>query len=416
MNKNLTKWLDNIQPLGPTQMNLSLERVAEMVQRLNIQKTCPIITVAGTNGKGSTVKGLEAIYVAAGYRVGTFTSPFLFHYNEQMRINGFPIEDRHIYQRFLEIKDKSCDIQLTPFEFTTLTALQLFTKAHLDLWILEVGLGGRWDAVNVMDTDLAIITSISFDHTEWLGDTRDKIAYEKAGIYRFQKPVVCGDSDPPHSLVKEAELKEAPFYCLGRDFTYQIMNDTIGWNWHSRYNQFFNLPMPSLLLQNMSSVLMAVELFQRILPINEFTIRSAFDQMKLPGRLQRIYGKITHLLDVSHNPASVDILRDYIKKQTIIGKKRAVFSMLSDKDISSTLTNIKGEIHAWYVAPIQHQRAASIEKIMNAFGENKLHATYFSSLKEAYLKAFEDCDPDDWIIIFGSFHTISEIHGEIKYS
>jgi dihydrofolate synthase/folylpolyglutamate synthase len=405
----MTEWLNWIASIHNTSIELGLLRVKKVADRLNLLNfSCPVVMVGGTNGKGSTVAGLASIYKAAGYRVGTFTSPFLFKLNEQVKIDGIECDDAHFCQAFEKVESVRGDISLTSFEFQTLAALVILKSHSLDLIILEVGLGGRLDAVNIIDADLSIITSIDLDHTEWLGETREAIAIEKAGIMRSNKPVVCGDDHPPHTLIDVALQLKSPIYIQGREFRYQ-KRDTV-WDFQSKFIQLRNLPIPTLALQNMACVVMAVSLLRSQRFVSEEAIRSGLTSVHLIGRVQIMKDPITTIWDVSHNPASVLHLSSKLKELSVSGKTRAVFSMLNDKDIVASLLAISEDIDIWHTAPLTCPRAASKDTLEEAFlkaGISSVH--YFSSLREAYQAAQKASQAGDRIIVFGSFHTVSEI-------
>lgn len=407
--KKLSDWLDWIKEIHVKPMDLGLARVGTVAKRMNLlHANCPIVTVAGTNGKGSTVAGLEAIYLAAGYRVGVFTSPFLFKFNEQVKIANQAVTDEVLSQAFQKIDDARGEITLTPFEFNTLAALEIFSHAKLDIIILEVGLGGRLDAVNIVDADVAIVTSIGVDHADYLGDTREKIAYEKAGIFRKDKIAICGDFHPPQSLMDYAHQIDAVLFCQNLQYGYET--DGFTWNWWSETNRFENLPDCRLALQNMSTVLMAVEVLQSKLPVKRDAIETALQIVTLPGRLQVIEGEINQIFDVSHNPAAVEFLVTYLKKHPCSGKTRAVFSMLADKDIHGTLWVIKDFIDEWYIAPLTSERAASIKVLEYCFRKTGIETFYpCDTVLNAYQAALKNSQKGDRIIVFGSFHTVAEV-------
>lgn len=410
----MSEWLDWIATIHKTSIELGLPRVKKVAERLNLLHfSCPVVVVAGTNGKGSTVAGLASIYQSARYRVGTFTSPFLFKSNEQVKINGVECDDERFCQAFERIESARGEVSLTSFEFQTLAALEILHSQNLDLVILEVGLGGRFDAVNIIDADVAIITSIDLDHMEWLGDTREAIAFEKAGIMRYKKPVVCGDFNPPYTLIDAALKLDSPIYRQGKEFQYQKRNNT--WDFQSDLIQLIDLPIPSLALQNMACVLMAVALLQSQLFVAESAIRLGVSSVNLVGRVQIVPGRVTTVWDVSHNPASVLYLSSKLKELPITGRTFAVFSMLNDKDIVNSLRSIHEDIQVWYVAPLSCSRAASSEALQKAFlmaGIDRVY--YFSSLVEAYQEAEAVSQEGDRIIVFGSFHTVSEVKKSIN--
>lgn len=406
MNKyrSLNEWLGWIKALHVKEIDLSLERVAEIGTRLNLLKPdCPVITIAGTNGKGSCVAALEAFYLAAGYKVGAFTTPYLFRYNEQVRIQGYSADDNLFCDAFGRIAE-ACgqDISLTVFEYGTLAAFMIFKEADLDVWILEVGLGGRWDAVNVIDADVAIVASVGIDHVEWLGNTRELIAIEKAGIFRKGKPAVCGDFDPPKTLT------HAPLFCQGKDFGFKKMDTS--WTWWCSDKQLTALPLPTLLLQNMSTALMAIDLLQSRLPVSKEAIDRALTTVSLLGRIQVVPGDVLHIFDVSHNPAAVLLLAEYLKNNASEGKTYAVFSMLADKDIDLTLDGIKSYINQWYIAPVESERACSLERLSESFEKACIHqVAKFQSIKMAYENIKSQVKTGDRVVVFGSFRTVAEV-------
>lgn len=414
---DLTEWLAWIKSLHSKKIDLSLERTAQVAENLGLLRPiCPVVTVAGTNGKGSCVAGIEAITMAAGYKVGAFTTPFLLHYNEQVRLQGKPVADHVLCEAFEEIAEACGQVTLTPFEFGTLAALVIFKKTKLDLWILEVGMGGRWDAVNVISADITVITSIAIDHVDWLGNTRDAIGYQKAGIFRRNKPSIYGDFQPPQSVLDYADTLETPLFIQGQQFSFVEKNTT--WDWWSEQTKLDNLPLPSLALQNMSTVLMAIELLQKKLPVSYSAIEIALKKITLPGRIQVIPGDITRILDVSHNPAAVELLARYLRKNPCSGKTYAVFSMLGDKDIVEAIRSIQDTIDYWYVAPLATERAASSAVLAYAFRKLKLTNVDFNqSIIEASAAAERQAALDvensslkmeNRVVVFGSFHTVSE--------
>ena len=405
------EWLDWIAALNDKEIELGLDRVKEVAERLHIKPPThtSVITIGGTNGKGSTVEGLNAIYLAAGYHVGAFTSPMLFKFNEQVRINGKPIEDDLLCQAFSQIEKSRGDIRLTPFEYHTLAALLIFQKFPLDVWLLEVGLGGRLDAVNIIDADVAIVTSIDLDHMDWLGETREKIASEKAGIFRANKPAICGDLNPPNTLIQKAQDLNAPLFCQNKNFSYHQHEMT--WTWQYEKNKYKNLPLCALALQNMSTVMMAVQLLQEKLPVSRMAIDEALTKVNLPGRVQIIPGEVTKIFDVSHNPASIAYLAKRLHEMPCHGKTLAVFSMLADKDINDSVAVIADQISKWYVAPLFCKRAANAESLKKIFQSLAIQTVDFSaSIETAYSKAQTDAQPGDRIIMFGSFHTIAALY------
>lgn len=372
----LQAWLDKIRRQHGKSMDLGLARVAAVARQLDLlQPTAKVIIVGGTNGKGSTVAGLEAIYLAAGYRVGTFTSPYLFRFNEEIKIAGQEVSDETLIRAFEQVEAARGDVTLTVFEFNTLTALWLFREAAVDVMVLEVGLGGRLDAVNIIDADVSVVTSIALDHMDWLGDTRELIGREKAGIFRTDKPAVCGDLEPPETLVNYAEELQTPLFCQGKQFGWEKQNNT--WRWWSESRQLDKLPLPRLALQNMATVLMVIELLQSELSVSVSAIEQALQSVTLPGRIQVLPGTVTTILDVSHNPAAAQFLANHLQQFPFAGKTRAVFSMLADKDIVATLQVMKNYIDEWHVAPLQVERGALHEKLIQSFQQAEIENVFF---------------------------------------
>lgn len=410
MVKSLKEWLDWMPSAHHLSMDLSLERVSEVARRLKLSRPGKVITVAGTNGKGSCVAGLEAIYLNAGFRVGAYTSPILFKHNEYIRIQGNEVGDEAFCSAFEQIESVRDGISLTVFEFNTLAALILFQQARLDIWLLEVGLGGRYDATNVIDADIAIVTSIGIDHVEWLGDTREKIAYEKAGIFRRGKPAICGDFCPPHTLIDYARELGVPLFCQNKEFGFQ-KNET-NWDWWRENKLFSPLPLTKLALQNMSTVLMAVDLLQDQFPVSLEKIKQALSTVSLTGRIQVFKTDVIQIMDVSHNPASAEFLVNYLKENPN-NKTRAVFSMLKDKDILTTILTVKNWIDEWYVAPLMGPRAASREQLNFAFQSAHVEKIeLFDNIEEAFRAAIQQSKKDERIVVFGSFHTVAAIAPE----
>ncbi len=357
-------------------------------------------------GKGSTVAGLEAMYLAAGYKVGAFTSPYLYKFNELVHVQGKEASDEDFIHAFERIDKARGEITLTQFEFNTLAALDIFQKADLDIGILEVGLGGRLDAVNMIDADVSVITSIAIDHAEWLGNTREEIAVEKAGIFRSGKPAVCGDPDPPVTLLDYANEHKVPFYCQEDVFGFKQEGET--WTWWYEEKREEKLPLSQLALQNMSTAMMAVELMQERLPIKRSAMDHALATVALAGRIQVIPGDVTHILDVSHNPAAAEWLAEYLHHHTYPGKVRAVFSMLADKDIVTTLIVMRDCIDEWYIGPLLVDRGSSLQALEYCFRTTKIEAVHSSdSLKKAYDAAVKASRKGDCLVVFGSFYTVA---------
>lgn len=404
----LQEWLTYIASIHTKSMDLGLERVKEVAGRLGLMKPRPIvIIIGGTNGKGSTVAALEAIYLAQGFQVGCFTTPYLYKHNEQVRINGNDANDELFIEAFEKVEGARGKTSLTQFEFNTLAALYIFQKHPLDVILLEVGLGGRLDATNIIDADLAIITSISIDHIEWLGNTVESIGREKAGIFRRDTPAICGDPGPPQTLLEYAKNIGCKLYRMGIDFRYSS-NGT--WIWETQQKKFQQLPINTLPTQNMATALMAIELLQAKLNVTEKVIRQSLKNLTLPGRMEIHSGTVIEILDVAHNQASVALLAQRLAEIPNNGKTFAVFSMLADKDIATSIKQMQNLIDYWFVGEILFDRRASLDQLKNVFNDQKIsNVDFFSNLRSAYKAAKNYAKAGDRIIIFGSFHTLAEI-------
>jgi dihydrofolate synthase / folylpolyglutamate synthase len=408
-NKSLNAWLTYLETLHPQTIALGLERVAHVAQKLDLTSfTIPVITIAGTNGKGSCVAFIETILRAAGYRVGAYTSPHLLAFNERIRINAQPVTDENICAAFTAIEQVRDGIPLTYFEFTTLAALKLFKTADLSAIILEVGLGGRLDAVNIVAADLAIITSIALDHMEYLGNDREAIAREKAGIIRAHKPLICGEPAPPKNIAQLARHYHVPLYQVNLDFSYAVTKST--WRWHYRETILADLPMPKLPIANAATALMAIELLQAKLPCSASAIAMGISAAALAGRFQSVFLPQHCILDVAHNPASAALLAQQLKQHPIKGRSLAVVSILGDKDIVGTLEPLLSEIDAWYAGGLNIPRGITANALaahLQALGVQAYQ--HFASVEDAFAAALIDCKSDDRIIVFGSFYTVATV-------
>lgn len=427
MPKDLPAWLSYIESLHPKAIAMGLERVKRMIVRLQLHPTFTIITVAGTNGKGSTCAMLAQIYQQAGYQVGIYSSPHLLRYNERVKINGIEASDADLCQAFAVVdaaRNAGEVIPLTYFEVGTLAAMWHFMQAKLDVVILEIGLGGRLDAVNAFEPHCAIVTSVDLDHQEFLGDTREQIGFEKAGVYRAGKPAICGDADPPERLVKHAHQIKADFKCIQQDFEFQSLADT--WQFKVYGQTRYTLPKPALIgdyqLSNAACAIAAVEALQPRLAVNQAAMAKAMQQVTLAGRFQILKTQASQryqiVLDVAHNPHAATALAANLNacRQTQ-GKTYAVFAMLADKDIRGVIEAVNNEIDVWYVASIDHARGASASVLAKYIAQVNPQAKIyqFDTVTQAFqqacraLEACEDAHENDKIITFGSFFTVSAV-------
>jgi dihydrofolate synthase/folylpolyglutamate synthase len=370
-----------------------------------------VITVAGTNGKGSSVAMLDAILRAAGYRVGTYTSPHLQRYNERIRIDGVEVSDEALCAAFDRVDSVRGDISLSYFEFGTLAAFDLLERAGLDVAVLEVGMGGRLDAVNLLDADVALITPIDLDHADWLGADREQIAREKAGIFRTGRPAVCSDPYPPAMLAAEAARIGTRLLALGRDFDFGVEGQQ--WWWRGTLQRRDGLPLPALRgtsqPQNAAGVLMVLEQLTARLPVYQQDVRAGLLSVQLPGRFQVLPGEVTRILDVGHNPHAAAELARNLAAQPCAGRTRLVLAMLADKDAVGVVNVLARQVDAWYVAGLGGTRGAGPERLAATLGEVGIGAVQaFATVREACLQAKTDAQPGDRVVVFGSFYTVAE--------
>ncbi|WP_218814885.1 bifunctional tetrahydrofolate synthase/dihydrofolate synthase [Rickettsiella endosymbiont of Dermanyssus gallinae] len=405
-------WLNYLETAHPITIDLGLERIKIVAARLEVLDfDCPVITVAGTNGKGSCVALTQAVLAAAGYRVGTYTSPHLLDYNERIQIAGEPVSDSALCEAFNCIDKARAAVSLTYFEFGTLAALLLFKQAQLDAIILEVGLGGRLDAVNCVDADISVISMVDLDHMEWLGDTRELIAKEKAGIMRPNKPCVMGDFSLPAAVYEHAVLENVFLYNQGQQFDYK--KQISSWSWQSQRQTLSDLPLPKIDLQNAATVLQVIELLSKQLSIRLEAIEEGLKQVFIPGRFQVVeQGCLQFILDVAHNPAGGRCLAKRLAQEACAGKTHAVVGMLVDKDISNTLAPLTAQIDQFYLADLDVARGATAVQLNQHLMRlnTKAPARTFSSPVIAVQEACKVASKGDRVLIFGSFHTVGLVY------
>jgi dihydrofolate synthase/folylpolyglutamate synthase len=418
----LSDWLSWIEQLHPQEIELGLERVSTVGERLGLLHfQCPVVTVGGTNGKGSCVATMEAVLKEAGYRVGAYFSPHLQRYNERIRIAGDYVSNDALCEAFDAINQARGDISLTYFEWGTLAALWLFQKAKLDAVILEVGLGGRLDAVNIVDPTLSVITTVDLDHTEWLGSDRESIGKEKAGIFRAGKPAVCGDFNPPKTLQEIADVLKAPLYCQGVDFGYDsplfaqgdlnaVEPDAYKWVFWCGQSRRIVLPPTQFLQQNVSTALMALILLTETLSISEEAICRGVSRAFLPGRFQKISEHPQVILDVAHNPQGCQQLSRQLKAKPFTGVTYAIVGMLQEKNHVESLKSLITTIDHWFVANLDTRRgcsACTLVETLKLLGAK--HVSVFTSIPEAYQEALNIAQINDRIVVFGSFYAVEPV-------
>ena len=413
--RTLPDWLAHCERLHPKAIALGLDRVRAVAHRMGIAFRCPVVTVAGTNGKGSTCAMLESIARQGGWRTGLYTSPHLVRFEERCRIGGEPVSAEALVPHFEQVEAARADVQLTYFEFTTLAVLGLLAASELDLVVLEVGLGGRLDAVNVVDTDCAVITSIDLDHQEFLGPDRESIGREKAGILRAGRPAVVSDPMPPRSVVQAAETVGADLWLHGRDFNFT--GDKQQWAWAGRGRRYAGLGYPALRganqLLNASGVLAVLAALRERLPVTAQAIRNGLALVDLPGRFQIVPGQPALVLDVAHNPHSVAALAANLDSMGFYPTTHAVFGAMGDKDLSAMLRKMDPLVDRWYFTDLHTPRAASaasLQALWQSLTARKDAASGTHPDPEAALRAAVGAaDPTDRILVFGSFYTVGGV-------
>ncbi|WP_042860482.1 bifunctional tetrahydrofolate synthase/dihydrofolate synthase [Dickeya sp. NCPPB 3274] len=398
----LATWLHYLEHLHFQTIDLGLERIQLAAERLHLLQPAPrVFTVAGTNGKGTTCCTLESILSAAGLRVGVYSSPHLLRYTERVRIQGRELPESRHAEAFAAIEAGRNGTSLTYFEFGTLAALWLFKQAQLDVVILEVGLGGRLDATNIVDADVAVVTSIALDHTDWLGNDRESIGREKAGIFRGNRPAVVGEPDMPASIAAVAQEKDAQLFRRGSDWQFSLQDG--GWRWQSGDVHYDGLPIPTVPLANAATALAALQASDIVLTVD--AIRQGLRQAQLPGRFQIVSEKPLLILDVAHNPHAAAYLAARLADLPRAGRVRAVIGMLADKDIPGTLAHLKPQVDVWYCAPLEGPRGADAELLATHLES----CTSFPDVATAWRQAMQDAGEDDVVIVCGSFHTVAHV-------
>jgi dihydrofolate synthase/folylpolyglutamate synthase len=411
----LQEWLAHCERLHPRTIELGLDRVKTVADRMGLRFDCPVITVAGTNGKGSTCAMLEAIALQAGYRTGVYTSPHLVHFEERCRIHGEIAKPQDLVPHFERVEAQRAGVTLTYFEFTTLAIMSLMAASKLDVAILEVGLGGRLDAVNIIDTDCAVVTSIDLDHMDYLGPDRESIGREKAGILRTGRPAIVSDPVPPQSVLDRATEIGADLWTLGRDFNFS--GDKQQWAWAGRGRRYAGLAYPALRganqLLNASGVLAALESLRARLPVTAQAVRNGLAMVELPGRFQIVPGQPALVLDVAHNPHSVAALVANLDAMGFYPVTHAVFGAMGDKDLAPMLQKMAPLVDRWYFTDLPTPRAESAAVLQSKWKAQETrhdvrastHADPMAALDAAVAAA----DPADRIVVFGSFYTVGGV-------
>ncbi|RAS20894.1 MULTISPECIES: bifunctional tetrahydrofolate synthase/dihydrofolate synthase [unclassified Pseudomonas] len=413
--RSLGEWLAYLEQLHPSAIDMGLERSQKVLARLALGKLAPrVVTVTGTNGKGSTCAFVASLLRAQGLKVGVYSSPHLLRYNERVVIDGREASDERLCEAFAAVEAARGEISLTYFEMGTLAAFWLFYQSQLDVVVLEVGLGGRLDTVNVVDADLALVTSIGVDHVDYLGDTRELVAFEKAGIFRQGKPALCGDLDPPQPLLDKAAELAAPLFLRGRDF--DLASSEAGWDWRGvtvdgKPVELHGLPLLDLPMENATLALQAYLLMG--LPWDASQIRQALLDTRITGRLDRRQltwqGRAVELLlDVGHNPHAAEYLALRLAARPLKGRRLAVFGLLADKDLQGVIAPLNGLVDDWAVAPLHTPRSRPAAELAAALTNHGAAVKSYASVDAALEGQCAQATADDQILLFGSFFCVAE--------
>jgi dihydrofolate synthase / folylpolyglutamate synthase len=408
----LASWLEYISAQHPQAIAMGLARARTVAERLGIRASGPVITVGGTNGKGSTCAYLERILATAGYRVAKYSSPHLQRFNERVRVNLAEVTDSELMEAFAAVeaaRHAGETIALTYFEFATLAAFWLFQSAQLDVWVVEVGMGGRLDTVNILAADVAIVVSVDLDHMEFLGPDRESIGFEKAGIFRAGRPAIIGDPNPPVRLLEHARDIGALALTIGHEFGFERQEKQ--WSFHSPRGRRHSLPVPALRgpyqLANASCALAALDALADRLPVAQQEIKRGLLEVELPGRLQVLPGRPTLVLDVAHNPHAARVLADALGTMGFYEQTFAVFGMMADKDIASVIQTLSGRVDHWLTVDLPVARAANALALADAIVKAaQAAATPYASVAAALGAAEARAGPNDRILVFGSFHVV----------
>lgn len=407
----LTEWLALLETRHPKLIDLGLDRVQAVRDRLGLLPSCPVVTVAGTNGKGSVCAYLEAILSTAGYKVGCYTSPHLLRYNERVRIGQREVSDADLVMAFNAVEAARGDTSLTYFEHGTLAAVWLFQQQQVDVMVLEVGLGGRLDAVNLWDADCAIVTSIDLDHQDYLGSDREAIGFEKAGVFRVGRPAICTEPAPPNSLLDQAAKLGTRLFRLGQGIRFDLAGD--GWSCVIEGKRFDNLPHPGMAgrhqYRNAVAAIAALACLEDRLPVDMAAIGRGLREARQPARFQIVGEQPRRILDVAHNPESARSLAANLRDLPAGGEIHAVFAMLADKDIAAVVAELKPLIRHWHIAGLAVPRGADAAVLAEVLRAGDAAYTVHENVAEAWRAACEAAGPADTIAAFGSFYTVAEI-------
>ena len=411
-NRNLDEWLSYLENIHSTEIDMGLERISTVAQKLSIDLSfTQVITVAGTNGKGTTCAFLENALLSKKHSVAVYSSPHIEHFNERLRINKQDVDDSSLMLAFENIEQKRGETSLTYYEYTTLAALLVVMERQPDYVILEVGLGGRLDATNIIDADIAVITTVDLDHQAFLGDNRESIGFEKAGIMRQNQKVVIGDKQPPLSVLSYAKQLNTQLYLRDRDFNVDLSVDENQWQWQNQDLTFRKLPHPHIPVDNIATALMVLKLLA--INITQQEVASLISSTKVPGRTELVTAHCQVMLDVGHNPLAARYLAQQIAL-TSATKVHAVVGMLADKDILNTLMPLNSLVDCWYLASLDVPRGAKAETLKSHLTKEAKKLLTFDNVIDAYKMAISQADESDLILVFGSFFTVAQVKAFIN--
>ena len=407
--KSFEAWLEHLEKLHPKKIDLGLDRVRDIAEKLKLTSLdATVITVAGTNGKGSVVCFLESLYHKAGYRVAATTSPHIVRFNERIRIGMQDVSDYELMDAFETIETARGDQPLSYFEFCALAFLYIFKNTALDVILIEIGLGGRLDVFNIVEPDIAVITSIDLDHVDILGDTREAIGFEKAGIFRANTPAICGDPEVPHTVIDVANEVGAKLYCRDSDFSYEEHHGQ--WDFKGPMGSYKHLQLPKLKMQNIATSLMVAQCLQDSLPVAESVVRDCVHLVELPGRFEIINEPIQCIFDVAHNPHASAWLATQLSRFAVTGKVVAVTGMLNTKDVIKTFEPLAVGIDEWHVFTLPVEQAVKSVDLAQALKSLKVNISSMSeSIDEAMEHVVQRLDEKDYVLAFGSFYTVAEM-------
>lgn len=408
----LPEWLAHLETAHPTVIDLGLERVTAVRHAMGLNPRCPVVMVGGTNGKGSVSAMLSTMLVRAGFKVGTYTSPHILHYNERIAINMQPVSDASLLDSFAAVEAARASVPLTYFEFGTLAAVHRFSCEAVDVMVLEVGLGGRLDAVNAFDPDVSVVVSVDLDHQSYLGNDRESIGFEKAGIFRAGKPAICADAHPPERLLAHAREIGAALYTIGRDFGFTRMDHQ--WSFSMGERHWHALPVPALRgnyqMSNAAAALAVLTLLHARLPVDLGAIKRGLLEVDWPGRFQVLPGRPQVVLDVGHNPHAVRAMVGNLHQLPFAENRYAVFSMLADKDLEGVADLAQAEFDGWLVAGLDLPRGQTGAEIAARLMRRGIkNVQVYDQVAQAWKAALSMASENDRIVVFGSFHTVAEV-------